>query len=145
MEPTGRPALAIDAALEVGRTALGKLRRLRGEIADAQAAEGAGWRFWPIAVLAMFGQHRRRRQIREMTAELQNDLAALDAAVDSLREAGVRLPEGAGVRAASATRTQPPPAPWAVRRDPWRGPMQVVEGALSRVERILDVLRQTRG
>lgn len=138
-----REPLAIDMALEVGRGALGKLRRLRSEIADAQGAEDSGRRFWPIAVFSLFRRGGQRRRIAGMTADVQQDLAALDAAVETLREAGAALPDREGFRAAKGTRPVAPPS-WFGRRDPWQGPLHVVDTTLARVERILDVLRTLR-
>lgn len=138
------PALAnLDLALAVGRSATGRLQRLKGEIADAQAAAATG-RFWPLFLLRMFSRLQRRRRIREMTAEVQVDLDAFDAAVEALRAAGLPVPVRADMRSSTAPRQDWLPETKSGRSDTWAGPRQLVEVALRRVEKILDELRRMK-
>lgn len=136
-----RPHAALDAALAAGSQAIGALRRLQHEIDDAA---GSG-RAWLVALFAMFSRLQQRRRIQQMTAEVQSDLAALDAAVEAVRAAGVPLAQLGETQAARARRrdvqADVPPGP----SDAWSGPRQLVEATLRRVTKIDAELRKLRG
>lgn len=143
--PAGSAAnpTALDLALDVGRVAIGRLQRLKGEIADVQAAADSGL-FWPLSLVSMVPRMLRRRRIRQMTAEVQVDLAALDAAVEALRAGGVALPVREDFQAARARRRDVEADAPVGRTDFWAGPMHLVDVTLRRVESMLDELRRVR-
>lgn len=133
---------ALDAALDAGQRAIGGLRRLQREIDDAHAASG---RSWLVALLTMFSRLQNRRRIQQATAEVQVDLAALDAAVEAARAAGAALPQLGDLQASRARRrdvqADAPPGPL----DAWSGPRNLVEATLRRVAKIDEELRKARG
>jgi hypothetical protein len=132
---------ALDAALAASQKAIGGLRRLQHEIDDAA---GAG-RSWLVALFSMFSRLQTRRRIQQMTAAIQFDLAALDAAVEAVRAAGMPLGQLGDLQASRARRrdvqAEAPPGP----ADAWSGPRHLVEATLQRVTRIDDELRRLRG
>jgi len=137
-------SVALDLALESGRAAVGSLQRLKNEIADAQAGAASDW-FWPFALFKMFPRQKRRRLIRQMTAEVQVDLAALDAAVETLRAVGMPLPVREDFQASRARRRDVQADAPSGGRDSWAGPMHLVDVTLQRVGKMLDELGKRRG
>lgn len=145
-EQPDRLHAAADLAIEAGRKAKGTLRRLKGALVDAQEGEQGERVFWPFALFRVFSRGSRRRQIMELTKVAQVELAALDAAVDALREYGVQLSARPTSR---ATREKTPSARARsefVTTTMWDGPLGLTQNTMLRVEVTLDELRslQTR-
>jgi hypothetical protein len=134
---------AIDFALGVGRRTMSNLRRFKHELADAQQA-GLADRFWPFALLSAFSRVRRRRRIKILTPLVQEDLAALDAAVAVLRSHGLELSARAAAQAQKVRTSGSLQDALFAPGDPWDGPMHVVQGAMQRVDVILEELRRLR-